>query len=83
MGFLNQFAGPLALESMGYKYVYVFVGWDTVEAGLWYLFGVEAQGRTLEELDQIYESPNPVKASKTFSIVVVAEGGEVARVDDV
>lgn len=50
MGFLNQFAGPLALESIGYKYVYVFVGWDTVEAGLWYFFGVESQGVRLRLL---------------------------------
>ena len=50
MGFLNQFAGPIALANIGYKYIYVFVGWDLCEALLWYLFGVEGQGRTLEEL---------------------------------
>lgn len=94
MGFLNQFAGPLALESIGYKYVYVFVGWDTVEAGLWYLFGVESQGRTLEELEwvsqsqksqklslifQVYQQKNPVKASTTLSKVVVRGDGHVQR----
>lgn len=81
MGFLNQFAGPLALDSIGYKYVYVFVGWDTVEAGLWYLFGVESQGRTLEELDWVYRQKNPVKASKSLSKVVVEDDGAMTRVD--
>ncbi|KAI5922437.1 lactose permease [Camillea tinctor] len=31
VGFINQFAGPIALENIGYKYIYVFVGWDMVE----------------------------------------------------
>lgn len=39
MGFINQFAGPIALHDIGYKYIYVFVGWDVVEAAAWYLFG--------------------------------------------
>ena len=63
MGFLNQFCGPIALGNIGYKYVYVFVAWDVIEAGIWYLFGVEGQGRTLEELEWVYDQPNPVRAS--------------------
>lgn len=39
MGFINQFAGPIALGNIGYKYIYVFVGWDLVETVLWYFFG--------------------------------------------
>jgi len=27
------------------------------------LFGVEGQGRTLEEMEWVYEQPNPVRAS--------------------
>lgn len=39
IGFVNQFAGPIALGNIGYRYIYVFVGWDCVEALLWYRFG--------------------------------------------
>jgi hypothetical protein len=39
IGFINQFAGPVALQNMGYKYIWIFVGWDIVESGLWYIFG--------------------------------------------
>lgn len=39
LGFLNLFAGPIALGNIGYKYIYVFVGWDCIEAFLWWLFG--------------------------------------------
>lgn len=31
----------------------VFVGWDCIEAALWYIFCVETQGRTLEVRDPI------------------------------
>ncbi|KAI1387594.1 general substrate transporter [Hypoxylon trugodes] len=77
VGFINQFAGPIALGNIEYKYIYVFVGWDIVEAILWYLFGVESQGRTLEQLEWVYNQPNPVKASLTVDKVVVKEDGKV------
>jgi MFS family permease len=77
MGFLNQFAGPIALEHAGYKYIIFFAVWDVVEAGLWWMFGVEGQGRTLEELAWVYDQPNPVKASKNVNKVGHAEDGAV------
>lgn len=64
MGFLNQFCGPIALKNIGHYYVWFFAAWDVVEAGLWYFLGVEGQGRTLEELDWVYNQSNPVKASR-------------------
>ncbi|KAI1478057.1 general substrate transporter [Daldinia eschscholtzii] len=79
MGFINQFAGPIALGNIQYKYIYVFVGWDVVEAILWYLFGVESQGRTLEELEWVYNQPNPVKASLHVDKVIIREDGKVAE----
>jgi sugar porter (SP) family MFS transporter len=39
VGFINQFAGPIALDNIGYKYIYVFVAWDVIEAIIWYFFG--------------------------------------------
>ncbi|GFZ44649.1 hypothetical protein JCM24511_02373 [Saitozyma sp. JCM 24511] len=83
MGFLNQFCGPIALGNIGYQYVYVFVAWDVVEAGLWYCFGVEGQGRTLEELEWVYDQPNPVKASLSKQRVVVGPEGGVRAMDDI
>ena len=77
MGFINQFCGPIALGNIGYQYVYVFVAWDTVEAAAWYFYGVEAQGRTLEELEWVYDQPNPVKTSLNRDRVVVQDDGTV------
>lgn len=40
-----------------------FVLWDVLEFCVIYLFFVETKGRTLEELDAVFEAPNPRKAS--------------------
>jgi hypothetical protein len=46
---------------------------------------VESQGRTLEQLEWIYNQPNPVKASKQVVKVVVDEnnGRIVGRADEI
>lgn len=41
IGFINQFAGPIALGNIQYRYIYVFVGWDVIESILWYFFWYE------------------------------------------
>ena len=69
--FINLFCTPIAFGRIGWKYILVFVFWDAFEALIWYFFCVETVGYTLEELDQIFNAPNPVKASiqkkKVFS----------------
>ncbi|KAK3904215.1 general substrate transporter [Staphylotrichum tortipilum] len=79
IGFINQFAGPIALKNIGYKYIFVFVGWDIVESVLWYFFCVESQGRTLEQLEWVYNQPNPVKASLHVDKVILTDDGKVAE----
>ena len=37
--------------------------YNSQEAVIWYFFCVETVGYTLEELDEIFSAPNPVKAS--------------------
>lgn len=77
IGFINTFAGPIALRNIGYKYIYIFVGWDVFESIMWYFFCVESQGRTLEQLEWVYNQPNPVKASLKVDKVVLREDGTV------
>ncbi|KAH9907176.1 lactose permease [Xylariomycetidae sp. FL2044] len=79
MGFINQFAGPIALGNIGYRYIFVFVAWDVIEAIIWYFFGVESQGRTLEQLEWVYDQPHPVKASLKVDKVVVQADGRVTE----
>jgi hypothetical protein len=32
VGFINTYCGPIALKNIKNNYIYVFVGWDCVEA---------------------------------------------------
>ncbi|KAL4799512.1 general substrate transporter [Aspergillus venezuelensis] len=77
--FISQFASPIALEDISTNYFWIFAGWDVIESACWYFFGVEAQGRTLEELEHIYQQPSPVKASKRRDQVVVQQDGHVTE----
>ncbi|KKK20519.1 hypothetical protein P175DRAFT_0480192 [Aspergillus ochraceoroseus IBT 24754] len=79
LGFINTFCTPIANRTIGLNYIWVFVGWDCVEAVCWYFFGVEAQGRTLEELQWVYEQPNPVKASQHVDKVVQQADGTITE----
>ncbi|KFZ11429.1 hypothetical protein V502_07549 [Pseudogymnoascus sp. VKM F-4520 (FW-2644)] len=62
-GFLNTFVAPIALTNIGYWFYVFFVFWDCFELGFIYMFFVETKGRTLEELDAVFEAKNPRKAS--------------------
>lgn len=64
MGFINMFAGPVGLYNIGYKYIIIFVVFDAFESVCWYFLGVESVGRTLEEMDLVYDAPYPPGASK-------------------
>ncbi len=47
------------------------------------MHSVESQGRTLEQLDWIYDQPSPVKASlKADKVIVQADGKVTEKVVD-
>lgn len=102
LGFINTFCTPIATQNIGLNYIWVFVGWDCIEAVCWYFFGyvipffsscaryeiksfanhstsIEAQGRTLEELEWVYKQQNPVKASQHVDRVVQQADGTVTE----
>ncbi|WWD02286.1 hypothetical protein V865_000325 [Kwoniella europaea PYCC6329] len=60
---LGQLTTPIALQKIGWWTYLPWVCWDLIETGIWYFLAVETKGRTLEELDVIFDAPNPVKAS--------------------
>ncbi|KAI0692185.1 general substrate transporter [Cerioporus squamosus] len=79
-GFINTFANSVGLERWGYKYYFVFVVWNVCASVLWFLFCVETRGRTLEELDEVFNQPWPAMASARKRKIVVKEGREGAVV---
>ncbi|KAJ7778389.1 general substrate transporter [Mycena metata] len=60
---VNNFAGSVAFQSIGWKYILVPACWSAVETVVIWFCAVETKGRTLEQLDEIFADPHPVKAS--------------------
>ncbi|WWC71471.1 uncharacterized protein I206_105429 [Kwoniella pini CBS 10737] len=60
---LGQLTTPIALQKIGWWTYLPWVCWDLIETVVWYCLAVETKGRTLEELDQIFDAVNPVRSS--------------------
>ncbi|KAF9266336.1 general substrate transporter [Marasmius fiardii PR-910] len=83
-GLVGQYAGPIALQRITWRYYIVYICWDLFECAMVWFFAVETKGRTLEELDEIFQSPNPVKASLAkhkVAIVKKSDHVEMVQVD--
>lgn len=52
-----------AFAALKYYLYAVFIGWDLMELVVIYFFWPETKGRTLEELEEVFSAPNPVKKS--------------------
>ncbi|KAJ7682444.1 general substrate transporter [Mycena polygramma] len=80
--FVNTYAGPIALQRIAWKYYIVYVVWDLFECVVIWFAVVETRGRTLEELNEIFEDPHPVRASlrKRKVAVVKEEDGAVQAI---
>ncbi|KAJ6583773.1 general substrate transporter [Mycena sp. CBHHK59/15] len=76
--FVNTYAGPIALQRIGWKYYLVYIVWDLFECVVIYFCVVETRGRTLEELNEIFEDPHPVRESLHKRKVAVVDGNSGA-----
>lgn len=79
--FINLYATPIALENIGWKMYTIFLALHCLHWVLMYFVTVETKGRSLEELDEIFNDPHPVKRSKQISRVVVSEGVGIKLAD--
>ncbi|KAF2756377.1 general substrate transporter [Pseudovirgaria hyperparasitica] len=78
---INQFAYPIALEQVKWKLYILFAVWCPVQALVIWLFIPETKNRTLEELDDIFNSPNPRNASLVKTKVALDERKNVVEVE--
>ncbi|KAI9164190.1 Lactose permease-like protein [Paramyrothecium foliicola] len=80
-GFINMYATPVALGNIGWKTYTIFLVFHAVHWVMMYFVTVETKGRSLEELDEIFNDPHPVKRSKQIVKVVVGSGIGVKEVE--
>lgn len=82
-GLLNQFAWPVSLKKIGWKTYIIFSAWCFIQGVLIYFLAPETKGRTLEELDEIFNSPNPRKASTQKKKVALDANANVVDVEKI
>ncbi|KAK6526618.1 hypothetical protein TWF694_005200 [Orbilia ellipsospora] len=62
-GCINTLFAPTAMARLGPMFFFLFCAWDFVEAAIINTYFVETKGRTLEELEDVFSSPDPVATS--------------------
>ncbi|KAF8511584.1 general substrate transporter [Gautieria morchelliformis] len=60
---INTFALPVALAKLGWKVYLIFLFWDAIEYTAVYFTMVETKGLSLEQIDEVFNQPNPRKYS--------------------
>ena len=74
-GLLNNYAWPISLARIGWHTYIIFMIWCAIQFTVFYFLMPETKKRTLEELDKIFESRNPVKESlKPRKLAIDQEG---------
>ncbi|KFZ09077.1 hypothetical protein V501_05721 [Pseudogymnoascus sp. VKM F-4519 (FW-2642)] len=79
----NQFGVSVSLVNIAWKTYIVFLVWCAVQAGIIWYFVPETKNRTLEELDAIFHSKNPRKASTERKKLELDVNSNVIHVDNV
>lgn len=60
---VNLFASPIALEKIGWKTYGIWIATCGLQCIFFYFFMVETRGRTLEEMNYVFQQKNPRLAS--------------------
>ena len=69
---VNQFGIGNAISEIGWHTYIILAGWNVVQAVFIYFFAVETNKRTLEELTEIFNAPNPRKRSTQKQEILVS-----------
>jgi len=76
----NTYVTAVALDAIDWRYYFVFVGLNLLYAALWFVFGVETRGRTLEEMDEVFNAKWPPRAALQKAILIKQQDGHLAGV---
>ncbi|KAM0245771.1 hypothetical protein ACHAQJ_010453 [Trichoderma viride] len=78
----NTYVTAIALDSIDWRYYLIFVGLNLIYAFCWFVFGVETRGRTLEELDEVFNAKWPPRAALQKQVMVKQQDGHLAGLHD-
>lgn len=81
-GFINTYGTSVSLKHIGWKTYTIFLILHFIHNGLMWLSCVETKGRTLEEIDEIFNDPKPVKRSLQKTVIIADSGVGVIVKDD-
>ena len=70
---VNQFGFGNAIGVIGWHIYIILACWNIVQGVFIYFFAVETNNRTLEDLTEIFEAPNPRKKSTESQQVLVSD----------
>ncbi|KAH8666862.1 general substrate transporter [Xylariales sp. PMI_506] len=79
---VNTYGISVGIAAIGWKLYLVYIIWIAVEMVVIYFFFVETAGKTLEEMGEIFDAPNPRKASTKKVKIDIDSDGRVVNVDD-
>ncbi|KAI1635554.1 putative hexose transport-related protein [Biscogniauxia mediterranea] len=77
----NTYVTAIALEAVSWRYYFLFVGLNLVYGLVWFFLGVETRGRTLEELDAVFDSKWPPKAALAKTIMIRQADGHLQGIE--
>lgn len=77
----NTYVTAIALEAIDWHYYLIFVGLNLIYSAVWFVFGVETRGRTLEELDDVFNAKWPPRAALQKAVMVKRNDGHLEGLD--
>ena len=80
---INQLAYPVALKNIGWRLYIVFACWCPIRAFFVWLFIPETKNRTLEEIDDIFNAPNPRSTSLMKKKLAVDGQGNILELEKI
>jgi MFS family permease len=78
---VNTYGISVGIAKIGWKLYIVYIIWIVVEIATIYFFFVETAGKTLEEMQEIFEADNPRKESTKKTSVEIDERGQVVNIN--
>lgn len=80
--FLNLYTAPIAIERISWRYYAINGGWDVIVLAVVVFLFVETRGKTLEEIDQIFDGTihtDGVLIGDGRAVMVDDEDGKTVR----